>query len=147
MDVEREPFPPGDLTVFVIKNYGGDPDSLLNGHLATLCGYDFSLDMFIVETDTNQTLICGRNELVCDNQLRATIWLDSFKEAFSPTNDVQCTHDILLLVGKDIPYSVITSWSQETRNKIEKWAASCVAQANDHAGVVVPPTPPEVKDY
>jgi hypothetical protein len=56
--------------------------------------------------------------------------------------------DILsLVVEREVPRGVILSWPPERWMEIVEWAGAVHMSASDNEGIVVPETPPEVKDY
>lgn len=58
----------------------------------------------------------------------------------APPNEPKTTHDLLLMVGYDVPLYVIEKWAPEELAAAEKWAAKSYLRASDNP-VRVPARP------
>jgi hypothetical protein len=55
--------------------------------------------------------------------------------------DNEATHDLLSLVDRDIPLSIIESWTDEQCHVADEWAGAAMLQASDNDDIEVPPIP------
>lgn len=56
----------------------------------------------------------------------------AYKQAYRDKTAMLATHDLLLLVGYDVPYPAIETWSRRMRDKAEDHAAREHLHASGH---------------
>lgn len=125
-----------------IHNYGGIVDGPIYG---TLDGYDYATGYYEVTSEDEGVFLCRRDELKAETPC-AGMLLDSLPEGMMPAASTRLCHNILLLLGKDVPYAVIASWPAEALANVQAWANAMVASVTDK-NVTVPEMPAEVEGY
>lgn len=66
---------------------------------------------------------------------------------YGEVTEEEAMYLLLLLVDKDIPISVIATWTQEEKDEVGKWANKVLMKASDHKYIRISTYPEVLKRY
>jgi hypothetical protein len=155
VDEQGDLYPPPNALAVFLEGYGNEPQ--YDGSLVEVSAYLADQDMFEciatapiyidgkVAHRVGDTVYAYTRELRPINkgtQKYIKAVTEVAVEIFDP--EVYDLRDLLSLIDINVKAESIAKWNGRQRDTVERYAAACVAQANDHRGVKVPPKPKEL---
>jgi hypothetical protein len=155
VDEQGDYFPPATALAAFLEGFGNE--SQYDGTLVEVQAYLSDQDMFeVLPVDyvfingatvhrPHETLYAYARELRPVNK-HTQDYVKAVTEVAVEVYDVEVydLRDMLSLIDINVKAESVAKWDGMQRGKIRLYAAACIAVANDHRGVKVPPKPKEL---